>query len=333
MAEPRILVVRRENIGDLVCTTPLLRALRRQLPAARICVLATRYNRAVLENNPDIDALYSYTKAKHRFPGESLAGIYFDRLRLLWRLRRERFDWALLPGGPHPSALRFARWAAPRRTLVRGPEAAAAGEHEVEQSCHLLTAMGLSYEAPAPCVVADAQRVSRLRERLAATLGSAPRAVVGLHISARRPAQRWPAAHFAALARSLVERHGVAVALMWAPGAADDPAHPGDDGKAAEVAAACRDLPLVQVPTTTLPDLVAALALCDRVVCADGGAMHLAAGLGKPLVCLFGDSPVARWRPWGVRHELLQRDPVAGIAPAEVAAAYGRLDNPAVEVS
>ena len=68
---PRILVIRRDNIGDLVCTTPLIRSLREQLPGAYIAALVTRYNMAVLARNPDIDALFSYTKAKHLEPGES----------------------------------------------------------------------------------------------------------------------------------------------------------------------------------------------------------------------------------------------------------------------
>lgn len=36
--------------------------------------------------------------------------------------------------------------------------------------------------------------------------------------------------------------------------------------------------------------------------------MHVAAGLGKPIICLSGDSPVDRWRPWGVRHIVLQAE-------------------------
>ena len=52
--------------------------------------------------------------------------------------------------------------------------------------------------------------------------------------------------------------------------------------------------------------MIAGLAACDAIVCSDGGAMHIAAGLGKPIACFFGDSAVARWRPWGVRHIVLQ---------------------------
>jgi ADP-heptose:LPS heptosyltransferase len=38
----------------------------------------------------------------------------------------------------------------------------------------------------------------------------------------------------------------------------------------------------------------------------DGGAMHVAAALQKPLVCFFGNSDAARWHPWQCRHIILQ---------------------------
>ena len=72
--------------------------------------------------------------------------------------------------------------------------------------------------------------------------------------------------------------------------------------------------------TPTLSALMSALLTCDAMICSDGGAMHIAAGLGKPVLCLFGDSPPERWRPWAVPHRVLQatsRD-VADIEVAQV---------------
>jgi heptosyltransferase-3 len=69
----KILVIRRDNIGDLVCTTPLISALRRRHPRAHIAALVNTYNRQVLEGHPDLDAVYAYAKAKHRLPGQSRA--------------------------------------------------------------------------------------------------------------------------------------------------------------------------------------------------------------------------------------------------------------------
>ncbi|MEO5362614.1 MAG: glycosyltransferase family 9 protein [Magnetococcus sp. DMHC-8] len=326
----RILVMRKDNIGDLVCTTPLLRALREQLPTAWIGALVTAYNVPVLAANPDIDAVYSYRKAKHRSPGEGLAGIYLQWVRLLLTLRRQRIDWLLLPGGPHPSTLRLARWVAPRHLLVRTGDMGRT--HEVECACALLPDMGLVERIPPLRLAAEAGQESLARQRLDRLLPPAVRRVVGVHISARKLSQRWPADNFVALLHALAALFPHwGYLLFWSPGAADNPLHPGDDAKAQHILAGGAGLPLVPMATTTLAQLIAGLGLCDLVVCADGGAMHLAAGLGKPMVALFGDSTAARWHPWGVPYQLLQKPTraVDDIAVEEVVAAVVRLTGEA----
>ena len=326
---PRILVIRRDNIGDLVCTTPLIRSLRAQLPRARIAALVTRYNRPALSANKDLDAVYAYTKAKHRTAGESVLALYARRIRLVFELRRERFDWVLLPGGAQPSALWFARWIGARRTLVRGATDAAVGMHEVEQCCSLLMQLGLRYETPPARVFSYPHERALLASRIAARWGARPRKLIGLHISARKPSQRWAAANFAALAAELHLGTGASFLLLWAPGQSDDRLHPGDDDKAQALVSQAAGLPVLPVPTQRLEELIAALAQCDEVICCDGGAMHLAAALGKPIVCLFGQSDAARWRPWGVAHEVLQKETrlVADISPSDVMTAYARLTD------
>jgi ADP-heptose:LPS heptosyltransferase len=79
--------------------------------------------------------------------------------------------------------------------------------------------------------------------------------------------------------------------------------------------------------TEHLSELIAGLSLCDAAVLSDGGGMHVAAGLGKPLVCFFGNSSADRWHPWGVSYELLQKPSrdVSEISVDEAAAAFARL--------
>ncbi len=327
---PRVLVIRRENIGDLVCTTPLIRALRAQLPDAHIAALASDYSAAVLAGNPDVDKVHVYTKGKHRAPGVGPIGIYARRLALILKLHRERFDWILLPGGPHASALRFARWIGGRHVLVRGPQDAAGGPHEVEQCCHLLVRMGLLYDAPPTRLSADPAAAQEIEARVAAHWAVRPRRLIGMHISARKPSQRWPVASFAKLAQALHGEGDVGLMLLWAPGGGEDRLHPGDDDKAGDLMAEVPDVPVLPVATHRLDELVAAISLCDELICSDGGAMHLAAALEKPVVCLFGQSDAAHWRPWGVPFELLQkasRD-VASIEVPEVVGAWRRLRAP-----
>jgi heptosyltransferase III len=335
---PRILVIRRDNIGDLVCTTPLLAALRERYPTGHIAALVNTYNSAVLDRNPDVDEVYAYEKGKHRDPSRSLLSVYTDRVRLIMFLRREKFDYAILatPGFAALS-LRLARlvgarhvlgYADPGKTHARLDIAlrydGGARAHEVEQVFALLKPLGIN-GAPAAARVFPDPVQRRATEQALSDLGKAP--VVGVHISARRPHQQWPAESFSGLIRGIVKRGPARILLLWSPGEADDPRHPGDDRKAEAIVRSCSGLPLLPWPTEALSKLIAALSLCDYVVCADGGAMHVAAALHKPILCFFGDSPPERWRPWMTPHELLRPASrrVGDLSVEDALAGYERL--------
>ena len=340
---PRILVIRRDNIGDLVCTLPLLAALRAAWPAAWIGALVTRYNAEVLHAHPDLDAVYTYQKLKHRARGEGVVGLLAERLGQLWQLRRRGLDLAILAAeGQQASARRMARLAGARRIVAAGDLPPVSGRHETERVLRVLDLLDLPAAAgpgatrpAAPRIVPRAGLVGAMRERLfasrPASLPAGNGALLGLHLSARKPSQRWPLAAWVALLRRLHGAHpDWRFVLFWAPGAADNPLHPGDDAKAAALLAECAGLPVAACATASLAELVAGLSLVDALVCADGGHMHLAAALGKPLVCLFGRSEAARWHPWGVPYRLLQPASleVADVTPEEVAMALGQLPLP-----
>ncbi len=296
---PRLLVIRRDNIGDLVCTTPLLRGLRAAHPRAWIGVVVNSYNAPVLDGNGDVDEVLPYRKAKHS-PGESRLRLLAERARFALRLRALRLD-AVLVASPGARAERMAAGLRAARLLVRGEQAATRGRttvvaeepgHEVERSYALARALGVA--GPPPPVA--------VHSTVSPPAGGP--FTLGVHISARKPSQRWPAARFAQLVRSLDPAWQVR--LFWAPGAEDDPMHPGDDRKAVALATELGSR-IQPVATRTLRELVDGLAGCHALLCADGGAMHLAAGLGLPVVCLFGDSDATRWHPWGVPYRLLQK--------------------------
>lgn len=335
----KILLIRRDNIGDLVCTTPMFSALRRHYPNAHIAALVNSYNADVLAGNPDLDAVHVYTKAKHRAASRSVIGVYFERLRLIQKLRAERFDYAIIAGAHFlPRALRFARLVAPRHIIgftetgKRGaqyidmgiPYTLPKSMHEVEDIFRLLRPLGIEGSA-GPLVlnppVAETRRAQEIVDSLTGGM------TVGLHISARKPLQRWPKESFIELAQKLAALYGARMLLFWSPGSAANPNHPGDDEKAGWILENAKGLPLAPLPTRRLAELEGGLAACDCVICSDGGAMHIAAGLGKPIVCFFGNSDATRWYPWGVPFELLQKPSrnVADISVEETLAALERL--------
>ena len=118
--------------------------------------------------------------------------------------------------------------------------------------------------------------------------------------------------------------------LLWAPGPASDPRHPGDDERAAAIATRLgAGVALVPAKTGSLADLIAVLSLCHSFIGPDGGAMHLAAGVGLPVVALFENLPYKKrhWYPWKVPCEMVSpatRD-IADISVAAVAGAWSAL--------
>jgi ADP-heptose:LPS heptosyltransferase len=317
---PRILVIRRDNIGDLVCTTPALTLLRRRFPAAHIAALVNSYNAPVLRGNPDVDEVFAYVKGKHVDDGRLPLLAWLGKLRLLRAIRTRRFDLAVLATAfPTPGWLRLARASgarhvlaavAPSAPLPRGVDLPVQrnhrfdGRHAVEQTALLLAPLGIDETPPALTLRPGAS--AGTAANLPPSASDRRRPLIGLHISARKPKQRWPVERFCALMRALARAIDCEFALFWAPGAADDPRHAGDDDKAQVLARSSAGLPLHALPTRSLEELIAGLAAVDLLVCSDGGAMHLAAALGKPIICFFGNSDPRTWHPWGVPHRVLQ---------------------------
>lgn len=336
---PGFLVIRRDNIGDLICTTPVFTALRRKFPEARVCALVNTYTLPVLEHNPDIDVVYAYTKAKHRPPGKSALAVHWQNLRLLWRLRRERFDYAILAGSSFQHhALRLARQIAPRHIigyLNAGRRAArhidiglappTTPGHEVENVYRLLGPLEIGGAPPPMRVYLTEAELAAAQVRLQ-TGGLPPhRMLVGVHISARERANQWPLENFIELIARLHREHNAAFLLLWAPGSDPNPLYPGDDASARRLIEALPGVPILPLATHTVRELMSGVSLCQLLVGCDGGAIHVAAALGKPVLGLYCEVKKTRWYPWGVPHAQLVATRVGDITVTQATEGFTRL--------
>lgn len=312
--KPRILVIRRDNIGDLVCTTPAFTLLRQQFPDAYIAALVNSYNASVLTHNTDIDKVFSYTKGKHTGGLSAKLSAWTNKLKMLHSLRKLRFDLAIVASTiPTASWIRLAKWSGARHILsaptgiksidrlisisvLRNTDSKP--KHMTEQIVELLAPLGIN--ASPPQLVLKHQIVSTHSTNVHKPL------CIGIHISARKPRQRWPVPNFVALIQQLHRETNCTFKLFWAPGKATNSQHPGDDEKAEEIVKATLTVPLLPVATHSLNELIDGLATVDFLICSDGGAMHLAAALKKPIICFFGNSDPNTWKPWKVPHHVLQ---------------------------
>lgn len=168
----RVLIIRRDNIGDLVCTTPLFSALREALPNAYLAALVNSYNAEALHDNPVLDDVFVYTKAKHS--ERSKLRVWWDTWRLMRSLRAKQFDLVLLPsGGDQAHALKLARMIKPGKVAgfapTKGLDVTVPADNkpqlEAERILKLLPALGLRRGKLSP-----ASTFPRNEERAAARL-------------------------------------------------------------------------------------------------------------------------------------------------------------------
>ena len=82
-----ILFIRVDRVGDMVLSTPVLRAIKDALPKVHLTVMASPANASVLKNNPDVDDVTVYDR---------FAGLY-EKIRFIKRLRLKHFSLAIDP--------------------------------------------------------------------------------------------------------------------------------------------------------------------------------------------------------------------------------------------
>ncbi len=119
-----ILVIRLGGLGDVVCATPVLRALRRGFPEAKIAYLTRAENACVIDGNPNVDEIITVpSKGKEK---RSFFEKQKRELKFLRELRNKNFDLVInLSGGPRSSIATFAT-GAPVRVGFTG---------EMEKAC------------------------------------------------------------------------------------------------------------------------------------------------------------------------------------------------------
>ena len=316
-----ILVTRRDNIGDMLCTTPLIRGIRRRYPEAHLAVLASSYNYDAIAGNGNVDEVFVFEKRQQHRGFLNYLRMLLTRMKLLVAVRSRKFDVIILANG----GWRYARKLNGKKVIgfhdagksnrdqpdTVIPLKNGLTKHEVEKMAELGAVLDLDARETLGkmSLKSDPSLVSAVRERLSGAGWSPDRKTIGVHISSRRPRQRWPEEKFISLIRRL---HTVdpelQFILLWSPGTRRSSMHPGDDIMAENIQRACAGLPLFPLPTQRVSELIASMECCDQFIGSDGGAMHVAAALEKPILCFFGDSHRAEWFPWGVPFVLLQPD-------------------------
>jgi lipopolysaccharide heptosyltransferase II len=309
----RILCVRLDTLGDVLMTTPAVRALRQSLPKSHITLWTSPAGSEAGRLVPEIDQVRVYEPPWMKAtPPRENANQEFAEIQ--W-LRSQRFDAAVIftvySQNPLPAAtmcylagipLRLAHCRENPYQLLTdwAPELEphALQRHEVQRQLDLVETVGCRATDHRLSIAvrpeAKRQAVDHLR-RLRLN-GDLP--VIAVHPGASAASRRYPPSAYADVVRSLVNQHHAQVIFTGG-------AH--EQGLIDEICAAAG------VPTSSLAgllslaELAAVLQSVDLLLANNTGPVHVAAAVGTPVVDLYAlTNP--QHTPWQVPHRVLSHD-------------------------
>ncbi|MDP3789296.1 MAG: lipopolysaccharide heptosyltransferase II [Candidatus Omnitrophota bacterium] len=308
MKPKRILLIRTDRIGDVVLSTPAIKAVRDTYPDAYIAFMVRPYARDIVEGNPYLDEVIIYDK-------DGAHNSFFATLLFGLSLRKKRFDTAVIL---HPtnrshiiaflagiaSRIGFNR-KMPFLLTKRVDDKKLLGEkHELDYTLDILRNIGVrakdrSLFVP---VTGSAKNAVDAKLKAAGYNGSSP--LLAIHPGASCPSKKWPAVRFASLADMLKERYGFQIALV---------AGPDDAAEAAELKKNLKSSIIDLSGRTSVGELAAIFKKCRLFISNDSGPVHIASAVGTPCVVIFGRKQPGlspkRWAPTGKNDIVLHRDP------------------------
>ena len=323
----RVLLVRPDHIGDVICTLPAIRAIRDSLPDAQIDLLirssARSLFRDVDEELAGVDFLVFNASWRDRPKRKKFGFRSLRRLRRLLRLRAEEID------GPYDLAVDFAgdfqsiiaaRLAGVRYLVGRGIRGFGFGldaeaeefpkRHQVEFNLDMLEYAGLGpFETKNPALTLSEEELAEGRACIASLTEDPSGSFIGIHPGAGGVERIWSPQLYGELISRVVSTLPVRVLLLGGP----------DDRQVVDET--LKSMKGVRVRGTIidmcekvqhLRSLMGVMKACRLFIGNDSGPTHIAAALGLPVICIFqGPAEPSVWGPRGPNVLVLRKSPTS----------------------
>lgn len=318
----KVLLVRLDNLGDVLLTTPAFHAVKACLPHASLTLLASPVGAQVAALNPDIDDVIIY-QAPWMDPWHKLPLDSIREQEMIALLKARRFDGAIiftsfrqssLPAAylcylaeiplrlaasiDGPGSLLTTRYKHPERII-----------HEVEHNLDLVRAIGMDTdERDLVLRVPDEALASiptgRNSSRPYRGIGVSDRPLIVVHPGCSMPARTYPWELYAEVIDLLIEQLGAFVIVTGAEDERDLVAN-----VLARVQEQHRAATRALAGVLSFPELCALIKTADLTITNNTGPMHIAAAVKTPVIALFAlTNPPEQWGPWRVPHRQMYHD-------------------------
>lgn len=304
----RILLTRTDRLGDVVLSTPAIKATREKYPKAHIAFMVRPYAREIIEGNPDLNEVIVYDKyGKHR----SL----FSTVMFALSLRKKKFDLAIMLHPTNRVHLIAFLAGIPKRVgfdrklafllTNRMPHTKEKGEkHELEYTLDLLRLADISAKGRELSVTVckkDVVTAGKMLEEYHVGFGVP---LMAVNPGASCASKRWTPENFAILCDNLAKKFRARILIV-------------SDRSNAEfanaVAGKMRHEPVNLAGKTTVGELAALLSKCALFISNDSGPVHIASALKVPVISIFGRNDPGlsprRWAPTYEKSVVFHKDP------------------------
>jgi len=284
----RLLIIQLRRIGDVVLSTPVVRAIKLRYPGIHIVFLTESESRSLLENNPFIDELMVWESGQYSNPAYVI--------RILRGLKEKKFDTVIdLQGSPRTALASFLSGAKNRigfdyraRGLFydikvkRDPRPKYGSAFKLD----ILKPFNFIGDDLKPEIFLTAETRTFAKGFFSRHQLSGPDFKVALSPVSRRSYKRWLLERFAKLAAWLVSDFEAKVIILWGP---------GERHVAEKVAEEVGANVLISDQTQTLQEVAALIQSCDLFVGNDNGLKHIATAVGTPTFTIYGPSDSVSW--------------------------------------
>ena len=293
----RILIINPFGIGDVLFTTPLIRAIKTNYPDCFIGYWCNERVKVILENNSNIDTIFSLSRGdiKKLYKRSWISG-FKSSLKLFFGIKNSKFDTSFDFSLDHRYGLicKFAgikerigynymnrgRFLT-KKTGLEGYH----GKHVIEYYSNLLDNLGIAVKNKNMELPLSEQALKEADDLFASfgikdtdlLVGIAPGA--GGSWGKDAIYKHWPVLRFAEITDKLAVDFKAKVILL------------GDNTEAPlaeEIINACKNKPINLIGRTGLSSLAAVIKKLRLLISNDGGPMHMAVALGIKTVAVFG---------------------------------------------
>jgi ADP-heptose:LPS heptosyltransferase len=313
-----VLLIRLDNLGDVLLSTPAFHSVRTALPDSHLTLLTSPAGAQVGTLDPDIDTVIVY-EAPWMDPWCKLPQNSQREQLLIAQLKEQHFDGAIIFTSFHQSSLPAAylcyladiplRVAAsidgPGSLLTTRHKHPERMMHEVEHGLDLVAALGIiSIDNDMVLKVPDSVLASVSQMFITHGTQQDKRPLVVVHPGCSMPARTYPWEMYVEVIDLLVEQLDAFVVVT---GSTDEQALVTNVLEG--VQAGHQHSILGLAGAFSFPELCALIQIADLTITNNTGPMHIAAALKTPVITLFAlTNPPEQWGPWHVPHRLLYHD-------------------------